>query len=286
MEICVLGSGSSGNSTIVRLGERLVMIDAGFGPRATAKRLTGTGAQVSSLRAVLLTHLDSDHFNPNWLPTLHARGIMLYCHERHLYELHRCEAVSGVTPKVLHRAGLLKTFHDQPFTLEIDGEAAALIRPVPLAHDTNGSVAYRIETATGHLGYATDLGHVTDELIDAMIDTDLVAIESNYDPPMQLGSPRPWMLKKRIMGGSGHLSNEQAFDAMKRVFARCRRSPRHVVLLHLSRQCNDRTLVQKLYATHAQLAPRLCITTQHEPTPWLAAAQHQPLPGEQMTMFA
>jgi hypothetical protein len=38
---------------------------------------------------------------------------------------------------------------------------------------------------------------------------------------MQIDSPRPWFLKQRIMGGSGHLSNEQAFDAVRTILNQC-----------------------------------------------------------------
>jgi phosphoribosyl 1,2-cyclic phosphodiesterase len=286
MEICVIGSGSSGNCTLVRLGGALAMIDAGFGPRTTAKRLIGTGAAPSDIRAVLLTHLDRDHFQPHWMPTLCKRGITLYCHERHLYDLHRCEAFSGVDAHVLHRHGLLKTFANRPFDLEIDGSHAARVYPVPLAHDRCGSVGYRIEAASGHLGYATDLGNVPKALTEAMIDVDVLAIESNYDVPMQLGSERPYMLKRRIMGGAGHLSNEQALEALRHIFSRCRSHPTHIVLLHLSRQCNDPALVRRLYAQIPHLAQRLCISSQAEPTPWLTTGPRQPLAGEQLQMFA
>ena len=50
----------------------------------------------------------------------------------------------------------------------------------------------------------------------------MVAIESNYDPFMEEHSGRPWQLKRRIMGGSGHLSNEQAFAEGRRAATRLR----------------------------------------------------------------
>src|SRR4051812_23595059 len=78
LEICVLGSGSSGNSTVVRAPWGAFLIDAGFGPRATAERLSGTGIAVEDLSAIVLTHLDSDHFNFNWLQTIVKRQIRVY----------------------------------------------------------------------------------------------------------------------------------------------------------------------------------------------------------------
>ena len=65
LELCVLGSGSAGNSTLVRGPWGAFLIDAGFGPRTTAQRLSGTGVELAHLQAILLTHHDLDHFNPN-----------------------------------------------------------------------------------------------------------------------------------------------------------------------------------------------------------------------------
>jgi phosphoribosyl 1,2-cyclic phosphodiesterase len=128
-----------------------------------------------------------------------------------------------------------------------------------------------VDTPDGSLGFATDLGRVPQSLIDAFRDVDVLAIESNYDPPMQRRSARPAMLKRRIMGGAGHLSNEQSFDAVRAIVAASTAPPRHIVLLHLSRQCNAPDIVRAMYFIEPALAERVCITNQYQPTGWLAA---------------
>jgi hypothetical protein len=66
---------------------------------------------------------------------------------------------------------------------------------------------------------------------------------------MQCRSSRPAFLKQRIMGGKGHLSNQQAFDAVQRIAHRSPHGgPRQVVLLHRSAQCNDPAIVQAVFA--------------------------------------
>src|SRR5215213_1788485 len=80
IEVCVLASGSAGNCTIVRTPSGVALIDAGVGPRTTAKRMDGTGVHVRDVRAICLTHLDRDHFSPTWLGTLLNRGIRVFCH--------------------------------------------------------------------------------------------------------------------------------------------------------------------------------------------------------------
>lgn len=261
LQICVLGSGSSGNCSVIRHGDATMLIDAGFGPRATAKRLDDAGLCLDDISAICLTHLDRDHFNPNWLNTLLRQRIAVYIHRRHIYDLYRVDST-----KQLHREGLLHIVDDQQFE-PLTGLVAV---PFHLPHDRQGTVGFRLETDDGCIGYATDLGSVPDALIDHFAGTDILAIESNYDPQMQADSPRPAMLKRRITGGAGHLSNEQAFDAVQRIVNNCPcGGPGHIVLLHRSRQCNCPDLLRRLFEGDARLTPRLTLTEQTQPTAWL-----------------
>lgn len=272
LKLCVLGSGSSGNSSLLLIDGRAILIDAGFGPRATPKRLAHTGLALDDISAILLTHADRDHFNPSWFGALLDRRIPVYFHQRHRAAIYHAIHTSapGRSGHLLHAAGLLHEFADQPFTLHLPGaDHAPQVRPIPLDHDRNGTCGFVIRNATARLGYATDLGRVTDALVHAMTDVDILAIESNYDRELQLTSGRPAMLQHRIMGGRGHLSNDESLAAVQRIVAASRRPPHHVVLLHLSRQCNHPALLEKLYKPHPHLAERLHLTTQHTPTAWL-----------------
>jgi phosphoribosyl 1,2-cyclic phosphodiesterase len=81
---------------------------------------------------------------------------------------------------------------------------------------------------------------------------------------MQLASNRPGFLKDRIMGGKGHLSNEECIDAVRAIA--WPREPEHVVLLHLSRECNCPDLVRDLWRSALPaLEPRLTIARPFEP---------------------
>src|SRR5204862_3142635 len=87
------------------------------------------------------------------------------------------------------------------------------------------------------------------------------AIESNYCPLLQEESGRPDFLKHRITGGRGHLSNHEAAAAIRRIQPR-----EHVILLHLSRECNEPAIVAAL---HEGADYTLTITCQFEPTRWV-----------------
>jgi len=262
LQVCVLGSGSSGNSTVIRHGDGVMLIDAGFGPRATAKRLVGCGLDPDRVEAICLTHLDRDHFNPNWLGTLLRRRIRVYVHSRHVHSLYRL----GDIARQLAREGMLRVFNNEGFEPLVGLRAS----PITLPHDRQGTTGFLLETEIGRIGYATDLGRVPDALIDHFRGVDLLAIECNYDPQMQIDSPRPGMLKRRIMNGYGHLSNQQSYEAVQQVIGGCPRGgPAHVVLLHLSRQCNCPHLVRRLFNQDRRLATRVVLAQQLEATPWL-----------------
>src|SRR4029078_1915386 len=98
---------------------------------------------------------------------------------------------------------------------------------------------------------------------------------------MQAASARPLFLKRRIMGGHGHLSNFQALAAIRKLLDRTRRSPAHLMLLQRSQECNCAHLVRQLFSTDRRIASRLTLAQQHERSPWLARATRRQYVGEQ-----
>lgn len=222
----MLASSSRGNCSVLihRRGPdiyRLTLIDAGLSPRRTRRTLADIGLDFNRIDDVIFTHLDFDHCRPTWRRALppHARF--------HIHRRHRGRA---------ERMGLLtrrtELFDDEPFAFR----QSVIVTPVHLAHDNLGVASFRFDFGDHHrssLGYATDVGRATTQLTQLLTNVDVLAIESNYCPEMQVQSDRPWFLKQRIMGGRGHLSNHESRDAVALIAPR-----RHVVLLHLSQDCN------------------------------------------------
>jgi phosphoribosyl 1,2-cyclic phosphodiesterase len=253
-----------------------MLIDAGLGPRTTAKRMNGTGISLQDIRAICLTHLDSDHFSPSWLGTILNRGIHLFCH-RHK----RDDLLETLEHEAVER--LVHPFDDAAF----EPLESVQVRAVALSHDRTGSHGFVIEAGDCRIGYATDLGHVPTGFFDAFADLDLIALESNYDRDMQLGSIRPAFLKKRIMGGAGHLSNAQALEAVRTLLDRAARRgkmPAHIVLLHRSRQCNCPKLLRRLFEQDHRIARRLTLAEQYARTDWLRVRPTRALVGEQLSL--
>jgi phosphoribosyl 1,2-cyclic phosphodiesterase len=278
LSFSVLGSGSKGNCTLLTLeaggDERHLLIDCGLSMRATALRLAPLGVKLDEISHMLITHFDWDHFQSPWVKRIQRQNITVHLHRRH-----RAMALRhSLDGRQMH-------LFDRPFTL---GEHTT-VQPVLSAHDSLGTVAFVIDHHGTRFGFATDLGRVGRILLRHFTDLHALAIESNYDPELELSSGRPVFLTRRIMGNAGHLSNEQSIEAVLQIAAQSALG--HVVPLHLSQQCNDPRLVKDLYAQRApHLLDRLTMSHQHRPTPLLHVPRPRttagaPRPGQQLAMF-
>ncbi len=234
----VLASGSGGNATLVQADDFGVLIDAGLGPRQLGARLAAVGLSWDHVQAVLLTHTHSDHWKDTTLATLTRRRIPLYCHADHHYVLRTYSDAF----LALIKADLIRSYGaGEEFTLA----RGLRCRALPVRHDGGATFGFRLEASADlfsrgpALAYVADLGCWDDDLATALADVDLLAVEFNHDVPMQYASGRWPRLIARILGDDGHLSNEQAAALLSAVLAR---SPvgrlRHLVQLHLSRDCN------------------------------------------------
>jgi len=276
ISFCVLGSGSGGNCTLLQLetdrGHRHLLIDAGLSPRKTAARLAPLGVTIGDITDVLLTHVDSDHLHRGWIEAASPPPVTWRAHQRHITRV----IEAGIPVR-----------RTEPFETVVELDDQTLVETTLLPHDRFGSSGFVIDHRGVRLGFATDLGRVTKGLLDRFTRLDALAIESNYDAPLQQAAARPASLKQRIMGGLGHLSNTQSLEAVQQIDRAG--SLRHVVVLHLSRQCNDPRLVLGLYARQApHLLERLTITNQHVPTPMLHISPNSTRPvaiGQQLSFL-
>lgn len=275
-QLCVLGSGSGGNCTVVRHGQTGLLIDIGLGPRIVGQRLENANLRLDAIDAICLTHLDQDHFRSSWIPALLRLRINLFIHRGH--EEHLLRRPGGIR---LKQAGLVHLFEDDRFCPLPN----FVVRPMRMAHDRSGTCAFDVAIDQVRIGYATDLGHVPPRLVDHFTGVDLLAMESNYDPDLQRASGRPRFLQRRIMGQAGHLSNRQAFEAISQIVDRSSNGgPRYIVLLHRSGQCNQPELVHKMFAQDPRIANRLILAEQSRCTDWLTVSKEPRSSGTQMEL--
>jgi phosphoribosyl 1,2-cyclic phosphodiesterase len=255
----VLGSGSSGNCSLMQLGKHWVMIDAGFSMKQTKERMRTHGVQLGDVRDVVVTHFDRDHFNPVWCRTFLQQGVRVHIHEQHVPRAKRV----GLDDACI-----------VPFdtTLHLHGAEVEALR---FAHDALGTIGFIFDTGKVRFGFATDLGRVPQQLLDRFVNLDGIAFESNYDIVMQETSNRPESLKSRIMDGEGHLSNEQSLAAICHIASES--SLQHIVLLHLSRQCNSPGLIRDLYRENVAHLHELVTITSQERCSRMLSIENQPV---------
>jgi phosphoribosyl 1,2-cyclic phosphodiesterase len=268
LRFTVLASGSAGNASLVEAGGEGVLIDAGLGPRQLAQRLAAVGASWASFHAVLLTHAHTDHWKDRTLAHLRRHRIPLYCHP----DTHTTLRADSPAFRALEAAGLVR-----PFAAGQDFAPAGGLRcrPLPLRHDGGGSFGFRLEggrdlfgRATA-LGYVADLGCWDDDLAVGLADVDVLAVEFNHDVAMEHASGRSSHLIRRVLGDEGHLSNAQGAALVRAVLARSEGGRiRHLVQLHLSRECNRPALAREAaQAVLAELSVRVEVHTTRQDEP-------------------
>ena len=98
--------------------------------------------------------------------------------------------------------------------------------------------------------------------------TNVLIIESNHDPKMLMADhKRPMHVKQRIRGRQGHLSNENACELVKEIM---HDELQHIVLFHLSKDCNCREialdLMENTVKSSANTNTNVHLTYPHKPT--------------------
>jgi phosphoribosyl 1,2-cyclic phosphodiesterase len=227
VHLTVLGSGSSGNCAVVSTGETTLLLDAGLSAKQIGVRLVAVGLSADKLDGILLTHEHQDH----------TRGLEIFCKTRAIPLL--CTALTRETLvkdipfrcapawKVM-QTGTRFAFRD----LEIE------CFPVP--HDAVDPVGYAIADAESRLGFLSDVGHITNLIRDRLAGVDSLFVEANYDAKLlEADTRRPWAIKQRISSRHGHLSNQQTAELIDEL---AHPALHHVVLGHLSDDCNDPAL--------------------------------------------
>lgn len=239
-QFAMLGSGSRGNSALFAHQGDGLLIDVGLGPRALGDRLESVGSDWSRIRAVVLTHTHGDHVDKGALRGMAKRGIPLYCHEGHRENLADDPGFAA-----LDQAKLVRHYDDRPFM----GPNGFRIEPITAWHDGGPTFGFRIEAGAGRkrkgaaLGYLADTGTWCDAMAEALVDVDVLGVEFNHDVAMQRYSGRSPALIARNLGDRGHLSNKQGAELVAAILDRSRRDRvGHLVLLHLSQQCNTPAL--------------------------------------------
>jgi len=225
VRLCVLASGSGGNTAFIEAGGARVLVDAGLSYRETRRRCIEVGLDVRDVTDVLLTHEHADH----------------------------CFGAATIARKVGARVhatpGTFQAMGDLPpralcFPIPRDGllllGRALHVRAIPVPHDAVEPVAFAFEERVDggrclRAAVVTDLGSSTRALAKALTGLDALVLETNHDARLLIEGPYPPSLKRRVRSDLGHLSNAQAAQLVGQVV---HPGLRHLVLAHLSEHNN------------------------------------------------
>jgi phosphoribosyl 1,2-cyclic phosphodiesterase len=228
-----IGSGSGGNATVVEASSGItttrLLVDAGFSLKELDSRLARAGLAASDLDAVFVTHEHGDHI-----------GCALALAEREHLPLW----MSRGTWRASGGFGV-------PATLRFarDAEPIAIgdieVHPFTVAHDAAEPLQLRCSDGQRCLGVLTDLGSITEHMLEAIAGCAALVLECNHDETMLAASRYPPSLKARIGGRYGHLSNALAVELLERGIGA---GLGRLVAAHLSRENNRPEIVRAALA--------------------------------------
>lgn len=214
--MCVLASGSRGNSVYVEGGGARVLVDAGLTGKEITHRLKSVGVEPEALDAVIVTHGHKDHTS--------GVGVMSRRYDLPVYSAH-----STVKSSEPYWGKIDKIYEIEP-TQQFSIKDLQFYS-FPTSHDAAQSMGFIFKANEKKGGIATDLGFVTRLVRESLKNCHILVIESNHDDTMLMNGPYPWHLKQRIKGKTGHLSNADCGALLSDIF---HENLKNVALAHLS----------------------------------------------------
>ena len=221
MELRTLASGSSGNCILVSHNGSHLLVDAGLSCRRITAALRSFCVEPRELLGICITHEHSDHISGLATLTKHY-GLPLYTSPGTGRQL--CYRMAGLED-LLRPLSPGSGAEAGPFTLG----------SFPTSHDAAEPIGFTFSAGGKKAAVVTDLGYVSEEVLQGVLGAQAVVCESNHDVDWLRSGPYPYYLKARILGDKGHLSNE----AGAALALRCAQAGAHTVILaHLSAENN------------------------------------------------
>lgn len=220
-----LYSSSSGNVFLLENSKNSILIDAGVTFKALNDGLKQKGKSLDMICAIIITHEHVDHI----------KSLPLFCRKYPNIPVYACGKTADYIKEMLEERNILanirKVYYDEPFNIKDFN-----IVPFEIPHDALMPCGFNIHTEGKNIAYATDLGHVSNDVFEKLKFNDFVVLESNYDSTLLEFGKYPYGTKRRIKGPNGHLSNDDcALTIAKLVNCGC--NP-NFILAHMSQNNN------------------------------------------------
>jgi len=244
--ITSLNSGSNGNCYYIGNENEAILVDAGISCRETEKRMKRLGLSIEKVRAIFISHEHGDH--------IAGLNVLSKKFKLPVY----------ITPHT-HRNGNLNLNPETtlPFTAFAPVMIGALsVTAFPKSHDAIDPHSFIVAHEKVTVGIFTDIGNVCKHLTGYFKQCHAAFLEANYDTEMLEKGSYPYHLKKRIRGGEGHLSNDEALT----LFTQHRPAfMTHLLLSHLSKNNNSPELVEELFKRHT-VNTKIVVATRYNET--------------------
>src|SRR5512139_3396906 len=219
LSFTLLGSGSSGNTTLVSDGTTHILVDVGLSGRETARRLRECGLEPDKISAIVISHEHGDH----------CRGVGPFAKNLDI-PVFMTEAALACSGLSLDSRKYQRISSGESF--DING---ILFTGFSVPHDAIDPLGFVIEKDGVKIGVVLDLGYLSNLVIERLKGCDGIILESNHDVQMLKVGPYPWALKQRVMSRRGHLSNDSVAQFLANDYDG---NAAHVVLAHLSQKNN------------------------------------------------
>lgn len=215
-----LQSGSNGNAIYVEADGVRLLFDAGISGALAERRMAVHGRDIRDVDALIISH---DHIDHVRCAGVYQRkfGLPIY-----------------ITSKTLKATWCnLGKLRDVRYFQSGDSLSFGhvVVRTLRTPHDAADGVVFVIECEGKRLGIFTDLGHPFHGLQDVLEQVDAAYLECNYDPEMLETGSYPPVLKARIRGDAGHISNDESASLLRTCG---RRRPKWIAVAHLSQENN------------------------------------------------
>ena len=254
LRFSVLASGSTGNAFYIESEEQRLLVDAGLSGKQLDRLFNEIGVEPATLSGILVTHEHSDHIKGLGI-IARKYNLPIYANDKTWKAMEG--SIGKLTPDQKFHFNMeeVKTFGD------IDVESFGV------SHDAAEPMFYVFHKNGKKVALVTDLGYVSERIKKTVEDADAYIFEANHDVEMLRMGRYPWSVKRRILGDSGHVSNEDCGLALSDVISN---RTKRIYLAHLSQDNNMKDLARMSVEQILQergITTELHDTDPNKPTP-------------------